>query len=126
MKALGAALAGLVVIACAPTGQAIAPFPDIPSNGTQTCADRPTALIRAEPNYPAGARESGQAGWVILDYDILPDGTTTNIVVLASSPPDLYDGVARRALREWKFASNAPRQKCRLDFKFNPKPPSSR
>ncbi len=121
MKTSRALLLAAFVTACAPTGSPVAPMPDVPFNGATTCADRPAALVRGEPFYPANLREAGQGGWVVLDYDILPDGSASNIVVVASSPPEVFDGHSRRALREWKFASNAPRQKCRLDFKFTPK-----
>lgn len=121
MRTAAILTAAVLAGACAPTGAPVAPMPDVPFNGAQTCADRPAALVRGEPFYPQNLREAGQGGWVVLDYDILPDGSAANIVVVASNPPELFDGHARRALREWKFAAGAPRQKCRLDFKFSPK-----
>lgn len=108
--------------ACAPAPPiAVEPFPTSGSPEIKTCTERPAVALRAEPLYPPQAREDSQPGWVILEYDIANDGTTTNIGVVRSSPPEIFDGVARRALREWRFVPGSPRQKCRIDFRFNPR-----
>jgi len=113
-------LAAALAAGCANTGpRAVEPFPDSAAVQGKSCAERPTVLRRAEPIYPPPAYEEFQAGWVILEYDIAADGTTTNIEVVRSSPPELFDGVSRRALREWRFPPNSPRQKCRMDFRFS-------
>ena len=118
MKLALLVFAALVAAACASPPVAVEPFPEAEAVQTKSCADRPAILLRAEPSYPPAARSEFQPGWVILEYDIAADGVPTNINVVRSSPPDTFDGVARRALREWRFAPNAVRQKCRVDFRF--------
>ena len=122
-RALGAAAVLSILAACAGGSGTlpVAPFPDMASTHAPSCADRPAVLIRAEPYFPPTLMDAGQGGWVVLEYDILNDGSTTNINVVSSSPAEIFDGVSRRALREWKFGANAPKQKCRLDFKFAPR-----
>ena len=113
-------LAAFTVAACANTGpRTIEPFPESEALQSKSCVDRPATVLRAEPIYPPAAYQEFQAGWVILEYDIATDGTTTNIEVLRSSPPEIFDGVSRRALREWRFPPNTARQKCRMDFRFS-------
>ena len=110
--------AALIAAACASPPMAVQPFPDAEAQQTKSCAERPAPILRAEPAYPPAAREEFQPGWVILEYDIAANGTTTNINVIRSSPPEVFDGVSRRALRDWRFPPNAERQKCRIDFRF--------
>ena len=113
-------LGALVVAGCANTGpRAVEPFPESAAVPAKSCADRPAVVLRAEPSYPPQAYQEFQSGWVILEYDIASDGTTTGIEVVRSSPPELFDGVSRRALREWRFPPNMARQKCRMDFRFS-------
>ena len=108
--------------ACATTPPlTVEPFPGSGSPELKTCSDRPAVVLRAEPLYPPDAHEKAQPGWVILEYDIADDGKATNVSVVRSSPPELFDGVARRALREWRFTPGSPRLKCRIDFRFRPR-----
>ena len=112
-------LAVLALAGCTASGpRVVEPFPDAEARHPASCADRPNVLVRGEPSYPTAPYEEFQAGWVILQYDIAADGTTTNVSVVRSSPPELFDGTSRRALREWRFAPNSPRQGCRMDFRF--------
>jgi TonB family protein len=108
----------LVAVACTSPPVAVEPFPEAEAVQTKSCVDRPAVVLRAEPSYPPAARSEFQPGWVILEYDIASDGVPANINVVRSSPPDTFDGVARRALREWRFTPGAARQKCRIDFRF--------
>ena len=120
-SAVPIAIAVMLTAACAPAPpMKVDPFPADASE-LKTCSERPAVILRAEPLYPPAAREDFQPGWVILEYDISNDGVTTNINVVRSSPPEVFDGVARRALREWRFTPGSPRQKCRIDFRFNPR-----
>ena len=94
----------------------VEPFPNL-SLGGKSCAKLPPILIRTEPRFPLSAAKSGQAGWVILEYDILANGNTSNVAVVASSPRGVFDAATVAAVREWKFEANAPVQRCRLDMK---------
>jgi protein TonB len=110
--------AAAVTVACTSPPVAVEAFPESDASQSKSCADRPAVVLRAEPAYPQAARAEFQPGWVILEYDIAANGIPTNIDIVRSSPPQTFDGVARAALREWRFAPNAPRQKCRIDFRF--------
>jgi TonB family protein len=118
MKAALSFFAALLAAACASPPVAVEPFPEAEAVQPKSCADRPPIVLRAEPSYPPAARAEFQPGWVILEYDIGADGVPSNIRVVRSSPPDTFDGVSRRALREWRFAPNVQREKCRADFRF--------
>jgi len=118
MKPALTVLAAIVATACTAPPVAVEAFPEAEALQSKSCAERPAVVLRAEPAYPPAARAEFQPGWVILEYDIASNGVPTNINVVRSSPPETFDGVARGALREWRFAPNAPRQKCRVDFRF--------
>ena len=43
------------------------------------------AIVRVQPTYPAAQSSRGIEGYVTVMFDVLPDGTVSNIVVLESS-----------------------------------------
>ncbi len=85
-----------------------------------------TPIVRIEPNYPRKAAIIGAEGFVILQFDITAFGTITNISILQSSPPQIFNNSAIRALQKWKYkpkiVNNKPvmqkNLKVRLDFKL--------
>ena len=62
-----------------------------------------TPLVRIEPQYPRKAAMQNIEGWVILQFNITPAGTVSDVQVLDSRPPKIFDRVAVKALRKWKY-----------------------
>ena len=80
-------------------------------------------LHRAEPTYPKTVIEAGIEGFVMVGYGIEGDGTVTDVVVLESDPPFVFDGAALEAVRSWTYersAAEAPiRNVVKLQFQID-------
>lgn len=66
------------------------PPPTPPQNGatgiTGVVADGPLVnMMRALPVYPVRAQEQGLEGYVVVQFDVLADGTVSNVSVVESS-----------------------------------------
>ena len=55
------------------------------------------------PSYPESARKRGIEGWVELAFTVMPNGTVDDVQVRTSSPADVFDDAASRAIRQWRF-----------------------
>jgi len=55
------------------------------------------------PSYPESARKRGTEGWVELAFTVMPNGTVEDVQVRNSSPADVFDDAATRAIRQWRF-----------------------
>ena len=42
-------------------------------------------------------------GWVRVNFDLKSDGTVSNVRIIDSSPRDVFDMAARRAILKWKY-----------------------
>lgn len=62
-----------------------------------------TPLVRIEPQYPRKASMQGIEGWVTLKFSITPAGTVSDIQILDSKPPRIFDRAAIKALLKWKY-----------------------
>jgi len=72
----------------------------------QTAVARETSLQRLEyvaPKFPAATRNRGIAGWVELEFTVLTDGATGNVVVTNSSPRRTFDASAIAAVSQWRY-----------------------
>ncbi|TGD72125.1 energy transducer TonB [Mangrovimicrobium sediminis] len=61
------------------------------------------AYLKTQPVYPTRLLNRGVEGYVDLAFDITPTGATTNIRVIESQPPEVFDRAAITALRKWKY-----------------------
>ena len=61
--------------------------------------DLAVPLTRQDPIYPPDALEEGIEGWVLLEFDILPNGKVENPRVIDSSPEGLFDEAALEAIK---------------------------
>ena len=85
-----------------------------------------TPIVRIEPIYPRNAAMTGTEGFVILQFDISPIGSVTNISILQASPPQIFNRNAVQALKRWKYKPRVLNNKAvvqkglkvRLDFKL--------
>lgn len=55
------------------------------------------------PVYPEAARKRGIEGWVELAFTVMPNGSVEDVEVRNSSPADVFDDAAVRAIRGWRF-----------------------
>lgn len=83
-------------------------------------------IVRIEPQYPREALVRGISGWVEVEFTIEPDGSVSKPRVSASSPPDIFDRNAIRAIFKWKFKPRvvdgkpvSRQAKQRLEFNLN-------
>ena len=60
-------------------------------------------IVRQAPKYPQRAMQARLEGYVILDVTIAPDGSVTDVSVMESNPPRIFDAAAMNAMRKWKF-----------------------
>lgn len=60
-------------------------------------------FYRCTPLYPKVAADNKQEGWVFLEFDVDINGNTKNIRVIDSSPPKLFDTVASKCLRDYRY-----------------------
>ncbi|MGA1341908.1 MAG: energy transducer TonB [Hyphomonas sp.] len=68
-----------------------------------------TAIARPAPEFPLCATFSDQEGQCVMVFDVLPDGTTANILPVCNSR--LFERDAVAAVRRWIFEppGNGPR-----------------
>lgn len=60
-------------------------------------------ISKPSPEYPVRALSSYQPGWVLVQFDVSEEGSTKNIEVMDSSPKNLFEDAAIRAVSQWKF-----------------------
>ena len=65
---------------------------------------KPRVLSRAAMEYPKAAAKKGIKGFVIVNLLIAKDGSVELAKVIASSPAGVFDAVALRGVRNWRFA----------------------
>ena len=89
----------------------------LPSYGTVLCLvcaltllgcvsspNQPFSLISwKDLEYPEDAKQSKVTGTVTVRYDIHADGTVTNVSVVQSDPPEVFDAAALNHVRSWVF-----------------------
>ena len=55
------------------------------------------------PKFPASTRNRNIDGWVELEFTVLPDGSTSDIVVTNSNPRRTFDNAAMNAVAKWRY-----------------------
>ena len=106
-KSLLAGLAGLTVAAALPVAPAT--------------AEEPKAVNIVAPDYPKGAERRKIEGYVLIQFDINPDGSTSNPSVIEAEPAGVFDAAAIQAVAKWKFeasSAGAAETKKKLSFKL--------
>ncbi|WP_440957561.1 energy transducer TonB [Oceanicaulis sp. LC35] len=59
-------------------------------------------MVRIPPQYPPRAAERGTEGYCLMQFDVTPDGTPTNIVALDCSS-SLFERSSVRAVERWRY-----------------------
>ena len=97
-----------------------------PAEGEQAAADPElqtpvTRLIRrVDPEYPEAAAAQHVEGPVVLDVQVLNDGTVGDIKILSGSP--LLTDAAVTAVKQWKYQPYAPQggaTSCQMQVTLN-------
>lgn len=84
-------------------------------------------LMMIEPKYPMKAFRQHISGYVIAQFDVEVDGTTSNIKIQQAIPSDIFNEEAIRAIQKWKYrpkvedgiAMKQAGLRVRLDFHAN-------
>lgn len=61
------------------------------------------AIERANPPYPQSAAQAGYEGVVIVQFDVLEDGTVHDPNILESLPPGIFDEVVLETMGLWQY-----------------------
>ncbi|MDH5822601.1 energy transducer TonB [Luteimonas sp. RD2P54] len=72
------------------------------------------------PRYPVEALRSGQAGEVLVEFTIAPDGSVSNARVVRADPPRVFDREAVSAVRRWRFEPVGEPVTTRRSIAFTP------
>jgi protein TonB len=65
-----------------------------------------TSLKRTKtvaPDFPESARRKGLTGWVEVVFTVTPKGTVADAEVRSSSPEEVFDDAAVKAVKQWRF-----------------------
>jgi periplasmic protein TonB len=66
--------------------------------------DRPlTILARIPPVYPLQAKRRGIEGWVRVRFVVTETGAVSDISIVESKPPEIFDQSVRRCVAGWRF-----------------------
>ncbi len=63
----------------------------------------PQPMVRINPDYPMRALQRGIEGWVDVQYTISATGAVSDPIVLASSPKNIFDDAAIKAVSRWQY-----------------------
>jgi len=63
----------------------------------------PAYRLNRPPRYPRLARRRGWEGRVLLEVEVLQDGTVADVVVSETSGYAVLDAAAAKAVRGWRF-----------------------
>ncbi|NIW24689.1 MAG: TonB family protein [Gammaproteobacteria bacterium] len=104
--------------------------PDVRIQSCQVCADNAEAgsaepvlteeagplepLLRWDAVYPAEAQLSGTEGFVVVEFDVTPEGGVDNAAVVESEPGELFDQAALAAVNRWRYVGDEQRGPTRL------------
>lgn len=85
--------------------QAAEGAPSPATDAVEQTQPRPTAtpVHRVAPQYPAGAAENGSGGSVLAEYSVDPQGRVSDVRIVESEPPGLFDAAVLRSIQSWKF-----------------------
>ena len=60
-------------------------------------------VVRIAPDYPPKALIDQVEGWVKLQFTIAPTGTVHDAFVVESSPRNVFDAAALKAIARWRY-----------------------
>lgn len=66
-------------------------------------------LRQIPPTYPPHLDVKGIEGWVLLEFDVEPDGTPSHIQVVDAEPQAIFDAASILAVSNWRYPAIADR-----------------
>ena len=104
-----------------PSGPAMPSGPHSALKDPFTTDGRLMAIVRVEPTYPAAAANRGLEGFVVVQFDVLSDGTVGNISVVSSSS-SIFERSAIRAASRFRFkariVAGVPQTSSGVQYQF--------
>ncbi|MFN2302567.1 MAG: energy transducer TonB [Anaerolineales bacterium] len=64
--------------------------------------------VKSKYSYPRKLQEKGITGWVAVKFNILEDGSVSEPTVIDSSPPNVFDDYAVRAVSFGRYKYIGP------------------
>lgn len=61
---------------------------------------------RVNPEYPRRAMRTGREGYVLIEFNVTPDGEVVNPVVIEASPKNLFERAALKAIKQWQYKAD--------------------
>ncbi len=96
------------------------PAADAPAAASVAASNRtdplPRVLRQVAPNYPPAAGRRRQEGQVEIGFTINPDGGVSDVQVISSDPPRIFDRAAIAAMQDWRY--EAPGSSIRTSRTF--------
>jgi protein TonB len=80
-----------------------------------------TPIVRVKPEYPREANRAGiSKGNVVARLQIDEKGNVTDVQIIESNPPHVFDRAVIRALMQWKFSAEGEKfvGEVEVDFKL--------
>ena len=80
-----------------------------------------TKIVIVQPAYPIAAAQKGIEGYVIVQFDVLPDGTVGDVVVIESSN-SVFNRAAIQAAQRFRYKARivdgVPQSTSGVQYKF--------
>ena len=95
-------LAGGMPVAPPAKGPTIFPFKDFYDQGEVD--QMPMAIFKMKPIYPYRARRLNITGKVDVKFLVGENGYVSNVKILKSTPPGIFDDSVLKALPSWRFS----------------------
>jgi TonB family protein len=93
----------VMTVTAAAAAAAVNAAPGVQAPAAPSAASRPKLLRRVPPVYPAGLKEKGIGGTVMLDAVIGADGTPKNLRVANDNVDSELARAAVEAVRQWRY-----------------------
>ncbi len=81
-------------------------------------AQGPNAVERVAPEYPRGAERRGIEGLLMAELTLAADGSVTNVVVVETDHPGVFDRAAIRALSGWRYEPGFAGETVKVQLEF--------
>lgn len=96
---------GLSVLPSLGPGDSLAGYrPSLPEVEDEAHTTPATPVRRPPPRYPREARRRGTEGYVVVRLRVEPTGRVSDVVVVESEPPGIFDEVAEQTARSYRFS----------------------
>ena len=76
-------------------------------------------ISRPAPYYPRQAAVEKISGYVVIEFDVLTDGTVDNLLIIESKPEVIFNKEALRSVKKYIFEPISEKTKVRQRVEFN-------